>query len=76
MRLEMKPGTTADQLRVTLNGHNLRVEIKEKNQSENLSTSNGQSYRQITLFPTCDITQLNTVLKADGFLHIQVPIIL
>ncbi len=32
------------------------------------------SYRQVTLFPTCEIEQLKTELKDDGFLHIKVPI--
>jgi len=32
------------------------------------------SYRQVTLFSTCEVDQLKTELKDDGFLHIQVPI--
>ena len=30
MRLQMKPGTTANQLRITLNGHDLRVGVENK----------------------------------------------
>jgi HSP20 family molecular chaperone IbpA len=92
MRLELKPGTKADQLKITLNGHDLRVQIAGKESADvgqntsrlarsidighlPISFDLGEhSYRQVTLFPTCDIHQLKTALKNDGFLHIQVPI--
>ena len=32
------------------------------------------SYRQVTLFPTCEINHLTSELKDDGYLHINVPI--
>lgn len=74
MRLEMKPGTRAEQLRITLNGYELRVEANHQVKTDTGGYLTEQSYRQITLFPTCDVHQLTTVLKPDGFLHIQVPI--
>jgi hypothetical protein len=30
MCLQMKPGTTADQIKITVNGHDLRVEVNNK----------------------------------------------
>lgn len=93
MRLQLKPETTADQLKVTLNGYVLRVEVDAKSSPETgrfMSThisfqirnspqlfcysSDEQSYRQITLFPTCEVDQLKTELRTDGCLYIQVPI--
>ncbi|CAF0993297.1 unnamed protein product [Rotaria sp. Silwood1] len=74
MRLETKPGTKADQLKVTLNGHNLRVDIENKILTSTGQAMTEQSYRQVTLFPTCEIDHLKTEFKSDGFLHIQVPI--
>ena len=94
MRLQMKPGTTLDQMKISLNGYDLRVDVNNKvsadggrYMSEN-SLINGllfshkhlnfllgeHSYRQVTLFPTCEVDHLKTELKDDGFLHIQVPI--
>ena len=35
MRLQMKPGTTSDQMKISLNGHDLRVELNNKGSSEN-----------------------------------------
>ena len=92
MRLQMKPGTKLDQLKITLNGFDLRIEVNNK-----ASTDGGRytstlpsirvglecefrfvldehSYRQVTLFPTCEVEHLKTELKDDDFLHIQVPI--
>ncbi|CAF2972202.1 unnamed protein product [Rotaria sp. Silwood2] len=74
MRLEMKPGTKADQIKVTLNGHNLRVNIENKILTSTGQFMTEQSYRQVNLFPSCEVDQLKTELKSDGFLHIQVPI--
>ncbi|UJR37901.1 hypothetical protein I4U23_030590 [Adineta vaga] len=74
MRLQMKPETTADQLKVTLNGIVLRVEVDAKTSPETGRFMNEHSYRQITLFPTCEIEQLKTELRNDGCLYIQVPI--
>ncbi|CAF0724881.1 unnamed protein product [Rotaria sordida] len=74
MRLEMKPGTKSDQLKITLNGHNLRVDVENKVLSSTGQHMNEQSYRQINLFPTCEVDQLKTELQSDGFLHIHVPI--
>lgn len=34
MRLQMKPGTTADQLKITLNGYDLRVEVENKGSAD------------------------------------------
>ena len=34
MRLQMKPGTTSDQLKISLNGHDLRVEFDSKASNE------------------------------------------
>lgn len=92
MRLEMKPGTTADQLKITLNGHDLRVAVQNKGSADNGRSMSmnisliilnlfliylfldEHSYRQITLFPTCEAEQIRTELRNDGFLHIEVPI--
>lgn len=30
MRLQMKPGTTLDQMKISLNGHDLRVDVNNK----------------------------------------------
>jgi hypothetical protein len=94
MRLQMKPGTTLDQVKISLNGYDLRVEFYNKVSSEcgrqmsehclgknihfikNFSLLGEQSYRQVTLFSTCDVDQLKTEFKDDGCLHIQVPITL
>lgn len=40
MRLQMKPGTQPDQLKVTLNGLNLRIEIENT-----VTTNDGQTSR-------------------------------
>ncbi|CAF1090075.1 unnamed protein product [Adineta ricciae] len=74
MRLQLKPETTADQLKVTLNGNVLRVEVDAKSSPETGRFMNEHSYRQITLFPTCEVDQLKTELRTDGCLYIQVPI--
>ncbi|CAF2099944.1 unnamed protein product [Rotaria magnacalcarata] len=74
MRLEMKPGTKADQLKITLNGYDLRVEFHNSVPSGSGQMINEQSYHQVTLFPSCEFDHLTTELKSDGFLHIQVPI--
>lgn len=76
MRLQMKPGTTSEQLKISLNGYDLRVEYDNKASSEGGRQMSEHSYRQVTLFPTCDVSQLKTELKDDGYLHIQVPITL
>ena len=94
MRLEMKPGTTLDQMKISINGHDLRIEVDNKVTGEAgrvLSKSfqifffidfscqislDEHSYRQITLFPTCEMDQLKTEFKSDGFLHIEVPMTL
>lgn len=96
MRLQMKPGVTSDQVKISLNGYDLRVEVDNKVTNQDgrqtckfddywkiilrqiilLSLLAEHSYRQVTLFPTCDIAQLKTELKNDGYLHIQVPITL
>lgn len=94
MRLEMKPGTTLDQMKISINGYDLRIEVDNKVTGEAgrmLSKSfqifffidfshqislDEHSYRQITLFPTCEMDQLKTELKSDGFLHIEVPMTL
>jgi HSP20 family molecular chaperone IbpA len=76
MRLQMKPGTTLDQVKISLNGYDLRVEFYNKVSSECGRQMSEQSYRQVTLFSTCDVDQLKTEFKDDGCLHIQVPITL
>jgi hypothetical protein len=38
MRLQMKPGTTLAQMKISLNGHDLRVEVDNK-----VSTDGGRS---------------------------------
>ena len=30
MRLQMKPGTTLDQMKISINGHDLRIEVDNK----------------------------------------------
>jgi HSP20 family molecular chaperone IbpA len=74
MRLQMKPGTTLNQMKISLNGYDLRVEVDNKTSSECGRQMSEHSYRQVTLFPTCEVDHLKTELKDDGFLHIQVPI--
>ncbi|CAF1331712.1 unnamed protein product [Rotaria sordida] len=74
MRLQMKPGTTLDQMKISLNGYDLRIEVNNKVSTDGIHYISEHSYRQITLFPTCEIDHLTTELKADGFLHIKVPI--
>jgi HSP20 family molecular chaperone IbpA len=74
MRLQMKPGTTLDQMKISLNGYDFRVEVDNKTSSEGGRQMSEHSYRQVTLFPTCEVDHLKTELKSDGFLHIQVPI--
>lgn len=92
MRLQLKPGTTFDQMKISLNGYDLRVDINNKVSMDSgrymskyfLKTNidfiknfyfiGEHSYRQVTLFPTCDVDQLKTEFKDDGFLHIKVPI--
>jgi hypothetical protein len=91
MRLQMKPGTTANQIKITLNGFDLRVEVGDSPSSggagatckpyrsqlnllSNFYFLAEHSYRQVTLFPTCEAEQIKTELKNDGFLHIKVPI--
>jgi hypothetical protein len=94
MRLQTKPGTKSDQLKISLNEYDLRVEFDNKVSTEcgrkmseyfleiyidfikNLCFLGEHSYRQVTLFSTCDVNQLKTELKDDGYLHIQVPITL
>jgi len=34
MRLQMKPGTKSDQMKISLNGHDLRVEVDNKVSTE------------------------------------------
>jgi hypothetical protein len=34
----------------------------------------GPEFKQVTIWPTADLDQLNTELKSDGYLHITVPI--
>ena len=92
MRLQMKPGTTSDQMKISLNGHDLRVEENNKVSSESgrytsksstaihlvpsisFSLLDAHSYRQITLFSSCEVEHLTTELKDDGHLHVRVPI--
>ncbi|UJR08338.1 hypothetical protein I4U23_012609 [Adineta vaga] len=74
MRLQMKPGTTLDQMKISLNGYDLRVDVNNKVSADGGQYMSEHSYRQVTLFPTCEIDHLKTELKDDGFLHIQVPI--
>lgn len=74
MRLQMKPGTTLDQMKISLNGYDLRVEVDNKVSTDTGRYMSEHSYRQVTLFPTCDVDQLKTEFKDDGYLHIQVPI--
>ncbi|CAF1248783.1 unnamed protein product [Rotaria sp. Silwood1] len=74
MRLQMKPGTTLDQMKISLNGYDLRIEVNNKVSTDGHHYMNEHSYRQVTLFPTCEVDHLKTELKDDGFLHIQVPI--
>lgn len=85
MRLLLKPGTTPNQIKILLNGYDLRVEIEDGSISKSISYSififqfsllflDAHSYRQVTLFPTCEVEHLRSDLKIDGFLHIQVPI--
>ncbi|UJR29872.1 hypothetical protein I4U23_017420 [Adineta vaga] len=65
MRLQVKPGTTAENLNITLNGFDLRVNFENKA---------GPEYKQVTIWPTADLEKLKTELKGDGYLHITVPI--
>ncbi|CAF1591344.1 unnamed protein product [Adineta ricciae] len=65
MRLQVKPGTTPENLNITLNGHDLRVNFENKA---------GPEYKQVTIWPTADLEKLKTELKGDGYLHITVPI--
>ena len=84
MRLQVKPGTTADNLNITLNGHDLRVNFENKGQMDEflccsipllrLHCLAGPEYKQVTIWPTADLDQLKTELKSDGYLHITVPI--
>jgi HSP20 family molecular chaperone IbpA len=74
MRLQMKPGVTSDLMKVSLNGHDLRVEVDNKVSSDGGRQISGHSYRQVTLFHSCEVDQLKTELKEDGYLHVQVPI--
>ncbi|CAF1104993.1 unnamed protein product [Adineta steineri] len=74
MRLQMKPGTKLDQMKISLNGHDLRVDVNNKIDADGGRHMSEHSYRQVTLFPTCEVDHLKTELKDDGFLHIQVPI--
>jgi hypothetical protein len=74
MRLSIPPGTTANQIKIILNGFDLRVEVENKPSADVGRVINEHNYRQVTLFPTCEVAQLKTELKDDGFLHIQVPI--
>jgi len=73
MRLQMKPGTKSDQIKISLNGYDLRVEVDNKASTEGGRQMSERSYRQVTLFPTCEVEQLKTEFKDDGCLHIQVP---
>ena len=92
MRLQMKPGTKLDQMKISLNGFDLRIEVNNKASTdggrytsslplihanlycESLFVLDEHSYRQVTLFPTCEVEHLKTELKDDDCLHIQVPI--
>ncbi|CAF1095981.1 unnamed protein product [Rotaria sordida] len=74
MRLQMKPGTTLDQMKISLNGYDLRIEVNNKVSTDGIHYMSEHSYRQVTLFPSCEVDHLTTELKDDGFLHIQVPI--
>ncbi|CAF0722773.1 unnamed protein product [Adineta steineri] len=74
MCLQMRPGTTPESIRVTLNGYDLRIELDNKLATDSGRLMNQHSYRQITLFHTCQVEQLTTELKDDGFLYIHVPI--
>ncbi|CAF0863725.1 unnamed protein product [Rotaria sordida] len=74
MRLQMKPGTKLDQMKISLNGYDLRIEVDNKVSIDGIHYISEHSYRQVTLFPTCEVDHLTTELKDDGFLHIQVPI--
>ncbi|CAF1181390.1 unnamed protein product [Rotaria sordida] len=74
MRLQMKPGTTLDQMKISLNGYDLRIEVNNKVSTDGIHYMSEHSYRQVTLFSSCEVDHLTTELKDDGFLHIQVPI--
>ncbi|CAM4751669.1 unnamed protein product [Rotaria magnacalcarata] len=74
MRLQMKSDATLNQIKISLNAYDLRVEFNNKVSTGDRQFTIEPSYRQITLLPTCEIDQLKTELKDDGFLHIQVPI--
>ncbi|CAF1434006.1 unnamed protein product [Rotaria sp. Silwood1] len=65
MRLQVKPGTTLDNLNITRNGHDFRVNFENKA---------GPEYKQVTIWPTADLQKLKTELRNDGFFHITVPI--
>ncbi|CAF4338829.1 unnamed protein product, partial [Didymodactylos carnosus] len=75
MRLEMKPGIKPEQVQITLKDRDLRVEVGNKATTDNTGRySSEHSYRQVTLFPTCDVDKLKTTFKDDHYLHIEVPI--
>ncbi|CAF1095697.1 unnamed protein product [Didymodactylos carnosus] len=75
MRLEIKAGIKPEQVQITLKDRDLRVEIGNKATTDTTGRySNEHSYRQVTLFPTCDINKLKTYFKDDNYLHIEVPI--
>lgn len=92
MCVQLKPGTKLDQLKITLKGFDLRIEVNNKasNDIERYTSPSPvprvrlecelcfvldeHSYRQVTLFPTCEVEHLKIELKGDDFLHIQVPI--
>lgn len=49
MRLQMKPGTTSEQMKISLNGHDLRVEENTKVSSDNgRYTSKSSTLRPIS----------------------------
>ncbi|CAM4911825.1 unnamed protein product [Rotaria socialis] len=74
MRLQMKSDATLNQIKISRNAYDLRVEFNNKISTEDRQFMTEDSYRQVTLLPMCEIDQLKTELKDDGFLHIQVPI--
>ncbi|CAF1412657.1 unnamed protein product [Adineta steineri] len=65
MRLQVKPGTTAENMNISLNGHDLRINFENKA---------GPEFKQVTIWPTAELDKLKTELRGDGHLHITVPI--
>lgn len=86
MRLQVKSDSTPDNLNITLNGHDLRVNFENKglrnDQIQFVVLTHefsywflaGPEYKQVTIWPTADLEKLKTELKSDGYLHITVPI--